>query len=131
MEKISRRRAGLDSVGLVSNHLEPVRSGSITLKGMIMGLLKVTPDQLQSMSGSVARTSTDVRGSHQSLKAQLSPLFGADWSGAAAAQFTTLYDQFDQHATGMSDALDGIGQLLGRAGTTYADVEQQIASSFR
>jgi 6 kDa early secretory antigenic target len=93
--------------------------------------LKVTPAQLQTLSGSVSRTSADVRGSHQNLKGQLSPLFGADWSGAAAAQFTTLYDQFDQHAKGLSDALDGIGQLLSRAGATYADVEQQIAASFR
>ena len=75
--------------------------------------LKVTPDQLQTLSGSVSRTSADVRGSHQNLKGQLSPLFGADWSGQASAQFTTLYDQFDQHAKGLSDALDGIGQLLG------------------
>lgn len=97
---------------------------------MPMGL-KVTPEQLQSLSGGVSRTSADVRGSHQSLKAQLSPLFGADWSGQAAAQFTALYDQFDQHAKGLSDALDGIGQLLGRAGAAYGDVEQQIASSFR
>ncbi len=96
-----------------------------------MGTLRVTPDQLQSMSGSVGRTSTDIRGSHQSLKSQLAPLFGADWSGAAAAQFTSLYDQFDLHAKGLSDALDGIGQLLGRAGVSYAEVEQQIAASFR
>jgi WXG100 family type VII secretion target len=93
--------------------------------------LKVTPDQLQNLSGYVLRTCTDVRGSHQNLKSQLSPLFGATWSGQAAGQFTTLYDQFDQHARGMSDALEGIGQLLGRAGSTYAEVEQQIASSFR
>jgi WXG100 family type VII secretion target len=93
--------------------------------------LKVTPGQLQQLSGNVARSSSDVRGSHQSLKAQLSPLFGADWSGQAAAQFTSLYEQFDQHARGLSDALDGIGQLLGHAGAAYAQVEQQIASSFR
>ncbi len=93
--------------------------------------LKVTPAQLQSLSGSVGRTSSDVRGSHQSLKGQLAPLFGADWSGAAAARFTALYDQFDQHAKGLSDALDGIGQLLNRAGSSYADVEQQIAASFQ
>jgi WXG100 family type VII secretion target len=98
---------------------------------MQMAALKVTPDQLQSLSGSVSRISADVRGSHQNLKGQLSPLFGADWSGQAAAQFTALYDQFDQHAKGLSDALDGIGQLLSRAGATYADAEQQIASSFR
>jgi WXG100 family type VII secretion target len=100
-------------------------------KGQKMGSLKVTPEQLQTLSGGVSRTSADVRSSHQTLKSQLSPLFGADWSGAAAAQFTTLYDQFDLHAKGLSDALDGIGQLLNRAGSTYADAEQQIASSFR
>jgi 6 kDa early secretory antigenic target len=93
--------------------------------------LKVTPDQLSAMGGSVARVSTDIRGAQQSLKGQLAPLFGADWSGAAAAQFTALYEQFDQHAKGLSDALDGIGQLLGRAGASYAEVEQQIAASFR
>lgn len=96
-----------------------------------MSGLKVTPDQLSALSSSVTRVSADVRGQHQNLKGQLAPLFGADWSGAAAAQFTALYDQFDQHAKGMSDALDGIGQLLARAGATYAEVEQQIAASFR
>ncbi|MCU1659614.1 MAG: hypothetical protein JWO57_4270 [Pseudonocardiales bacterium] len=93
--------------------------------------LKVTPDQLSALSGAVARMSTEIRGEHHRLRGQLSPLFGADWSGAAAAQFTALYEQFDQHAKGLSDALDGIGQLLGRAGATYAEVEQQIAASFR
>jgi WXG100 family type VII secretion target len=92
--------------------------------------LKVTPDQLQSMSGSVARTSTEIRGQQQGLRAQLAPLFGTEWTGAAAARFSELYDQFDQHARGLSDALEGIGQLLQRAGTAYAEVEQQIAASF-
>lgn len=96
-----------------------------------MSGLKVSPDQLSALGGSVARVSADVRGEHQNLKGQLAPLFGADWSGAAAARFTALYDQFDLHAKGMSDALDGIGLLLGRAGATYAEVEQQIAASFR
>ena len=34
-------------------------------------------------------------------------------------------------ARGLSDALDGIGSLLARAGAAYADVEQQVAASFR
>jgi WXG100 family type VII secretion target len=93
--------------------------------------LKVTPAQLEGLSGTVGAVSAEVRGSHQSLRAQLSPLFGADWSGAAATQFTALYEQFEQHADGLSAALDGIGQLLGRAGSSYAEVEQQIAASFR
>jgi WXG100 family type VII secretion target len=91
---------------------------------------RVTPAQLETLGGAVGRVSADVRVQHQSLRGQLAPLFGADWAGAAAAQFTTLYEQFDLHARGMSDALDGIGQLLTRAGVIYAEVEQQIAASF-
>jgi 6 kDa early secretory antigenic target len=93
--------------------------------------LKVTPTQLEALGGAAHRASTDVRGTHSTLRGQLSPLFGADWSGAAAAQFTSLYEDFDAHAKGLCDALDGIGGLLARAGATYADVEQQITASFR
>jgi WXG100 family type VII secretion target len=93
--------------------------------------LKVTPEQLSGMSTAITRVSAEVRGEHQRLAGQLSPLFGAEWSGAAATQFTTLYQEFEQHARGLSDALDAIGVMLGRAGQTYAEAEQQIAASFR
>lgn len=94
-------------------------------------MLKVTPEQLTTMSGSVQRTAHEVAGSHNALKSQLSPLFGADWSGAASAQFAGLYEKFDQHAKGLNEALSGIGVLLHGAGKNYAEAEQQIASSFR
>ena len=96
-----------------------------------MPSLKVTPAQLETLGGATHRVSGDVRGQHQNLKGQLSPLFGADWSGAAAAQFATLYEDFDRHARGLCDALDGIGALLVRAGATYEQVEEQIAATFR
>lgn len=96
-----------------------------------MSGFKVTPDQLETLGATVGRVSAQVRGEHQSLRGQLSPLFGADWSGAAAAQFAALYEQFDHNARGMSDALEGIGQLLNRAGVAYASVEAEIAASFR
>jgi WXG100 family type VII secretion target len=75
--------------------------------------------------------SASVRSEHQGLHGSLAPLFGAEWSGAASAQFTALYQQFDAHARGMSDALDGIGRLLQQAGGAYAEVEERIAASFR
>lgn len=96
-----------------------------------MSAFRVTPDQLESLGSAVGRVSGDVRTQHQRLRGQLVPLFGSDWAGSASAQFASLYDQFDAHARGMSDALDGIGQLLGRAGVAYADVEAQITASFR
>jgi WXG100 family type VII secretion target len=96
-----------------------------------LSALKVTPDQLSAMSSAIGSVSAEVRGQHQRLTGQLRPLFGADWSGAASAQFSSLYEQFDQHARGMSDALDAIGAVLGRAAQTYAEAEQRIAASFR
>lgn len=96
-----------------------------------MNGFKVTPQQLGSLGASCNRTATDVRGQHVTLRGQLSPLFGTDWSGSAAVQFAELYDQFNANAQGMSEALEGIGRLLGQAGQSYASVEQQIASSFR
>ena len=96
-----------------------------------MSSLKVTPTQLEALGGAAHRASTDVRGTHSTLRGQLSPLFGADWSGAAASQFAGLYENFDQHARGLADALDGIGALLQRAGATYAEAESHIAASFR
>jgi WXG100 family type VII secretion target len=93
--------------------------------------LKVTPAQLEALGTTTHRVCAEVRAEHQNLKARLAPLFGADWSGAAAAQFAVLYENFDQHARGLCDALDGIGALLVRAGASYAEVEQQIAASFR
>lgn len=95
-----------------------------------MSGLRVTPTQLEALGSTVAQVSADVRGQHQSLRGRLAPLFGTDWSGPAAVQFTGLYQQFDLHARGMSDALDGIGELLRRAGVTYAEVEHRIAASF-
>jgi WXG100 family type VII secretion target len=97
----------------------------------IMSTLKVTPAQLQAMGATAQRVSTEVRGEHQNLRTHLSPLFGADWTGAAASQFTALYDTFDQHARGLCDALDGISALLVRAGGSYEQAEAGIAATFR
>lgn len=96
-----------------------------------MSGLKVTPEQLAALSGAVNRVSGGIRGEHQRLRGQLMPLFGSEWVGLASTQFSALYQRFDQHARGTSDALDGIGALLSRAGNSYAEVERQIAASFR
>ena len=93
--------------------------------------LRVSPQQLTTLGGSCNRTAGDIRGQQTALKNQLTPLFGADWSGAAASQFATLYEQFNRSAEGLTAALEGIGRLLGHAGQSYAAVEQQIAASFR
>lgn len=96
-----------------------------------MPSLRVTPDQLTQMSATVTATASETHEAHTILRGQLAPLFGADWTGQASAQFTELYGQFDQSASALSAALQGIGQLLRGAGSAYEQTEVQIAGSFR
>ncbi len=95
-----------------------------------MAGLVVTAAQLEALSGTIARTAGEIGGIHQALKGQLSPLFGADWQGTASGRFQQLYTDFDNSATKLNQALDGISQLLGAAGQSYAQAEEQIARSF-
>lgn len=96
-----------------------------------MPALRVTPDQLTQLSAQVISTAGQNQDAQSRLRGQLAPLFGADWSGQAASQFTELYTQFNQSATALTNALQGIGQLLRGAGAAYEQVEGQIAGSFR
>ena len=95
------------------------------------GGIKVTPEQLQLLSGNVHRGSSEISGSLSALSGQISPLVGGDWAGAASVQFATLWERWQRSAKELSSALQGIGQLLNSAGTSYADAERHIASSFR
>jgi 6 kDa early secretory antigenic target len=94
------------------------------------GGLVVTAEQLEALSGTMAKAAGEIAGAHQALKNQLQPLFGSDWKGMASGRFTQLYEQFDQSATKLNEALQGIAQLLGAAGRSYAQAESQIAQSF-
>lgn len=96
-----------------------------------MSGIKVTPEQLNALSASVARGSGDIEGTLSTLRSQVAPLVGGDWAGAASAQFNALYEQWARSAKDLNDALQGISGLLGRAATSYATAEGEIASSFR
>ena len=96
-----------------------------------MSGIKVTPEQLSALSGQVARGSGEIEGQLRALSATVSPLVGGDWGGQASQRVTALWEQWQQSARGLKHALDGISQLMGRAGSAYADAEQQIAATFR
>jgi WXG100 family type VII secretion target len=96
-----------------------------------MAGLTVAPEQLTALAGQVSKSAGEIQGMHQGLKTNLSPLMGMDWKGAASAQFTQLYNQFDKSAQSLNEALVGIGRLIDGAGRAYADAEHQIAGTFR
>ncbi|MBI1757670.1 MAG: WXG100 family type VII secretion target [Actinobacteria bacterium] len=60
--------------------------------------IKVTPEQLQSYSGTVKQRAGDVEGISTGLSKQLEALVGADWAGAASGQFGQLWQQWHKGA---------------------------------
>ncbi len=95
-----------------------------------MAGIKVTPEQLQQLAGSVSHGSGEIDAALGGLRSQLAPLVGGEWAGQASVQFTALWEQWQQSARSLNDALAGISALLGRAGVAYAQAEQQIAATF-
>ena len=96
-----------------------------------MNGIKVTPEQLNVLSGQVGRGSGEIEGQLRALSNTVAPLVGGDWAGQAQQRFTALWDEWQRSAQGLKHALDGISQLMGQAGTSYAQAESQIASSFQ
>jgi WXG100 family type VII secretion target len=96
-----------------------------------MSGIKVTPEQLQTLAGQVGRGSSEIEGQLRGLGNTIAPLVGGDWAGQASARFGSLWDEWQRSAQGLKHALDGISQLMSQAGQSYAQAEQQIASSFR
>jgi WXG100 family type VII secretion target len=91
--------------------------------------IRVTPEQLQSLSGQVGAGSASIETELRSLSSSLAPL-GSDWAGVAQARFQALWAEWQRSAEGLHAALTGISQVLAQAGSAYADAEQAIATSF-
>jgi WXG100 family type VII secretion target len=95
-----------------------------------MSGIKVTPEQLQTLSGRVRSGAGGIDGELHSLASSLAPL-GGDWAGQAQAQFQALWADWQRNAKGLNEALLGISTLLQHAGQAYQNAEDAVASSFR
>lgn len=93
------------------------------------GNIRVTPEQLQSVSSQLSSGASNIESILSQLAAQVAPL-GSDWAGQAQARFHELWAEWQQSSRGIQDALQGIAQLTAQASANYADTEQAIASSF-
>jgi WXG100 family type VII secretion target len=95
-----------------------------------MNGIRVTPEQLHTVSMGVARGSTEIDSTLAGLRGQVLPMVGGEWAGAASAQFTAMFEQWQRAANELSQALRGISHLLAGAGAGYAQVERDIVTSF-
>ncbi len=97
---------------------------------MAAGNIRVTPEQLQSISGQLNSGAGEIESINSQLKSQVAPL-GGDWAGVAQARFHELWAEWERSSQGIQHALQGISQLMGQASMNYADTEQAVASSFQ
>lgn len=96
---------------------------------MAIGLIRVTPEQLQQVSGQLRSGASNVDGILAQLAANVAPL-GSDWAGVAQARFQELWAQWQRNARGLNDALNGIAQLMQQASANYDQTEQGNANLF-
>lgn len=94
-----------------------------------MSLVKVTSEDLHTLSGQVQAGSNSIQDQLSRLAGEVSGVVGGDWQGIASSQFNTLFEEWQRSAAGLKDALDGIARLLNNAGTQYQTTEDAIRGS--
>jgi WXG100 family type VII secretion target len=94
-----------------------------------MSLIKVTAEDLQTLSSQVMSGSESIQDQLSRLQGEVSSVVGGDWMGSASGAFNERYEEWNRSAAGLKDALDGISQLLSHAAVTYQNTEDAIRSS--
>lgn len=94
-----------------------------------MAIIRVTAEELQTISGQLTTTAANISSENQTAMAKVQGLVGSGWEGAASEQFNQLFTQWKQSADQIQQSLDGISRLLGKAGTTYTETEDAIKRS--
>jgi WXG100 family type VII secretion target len=93
-----------------------------------MSLLKVTSEQLVSLAQSLNSGNDQVQQQLASMRNQVAPV-AADWEGAASSSFQQLWQEWENGAKQLQEALTGISSLLAKAGQTYQSAEDAVKSS--
>ena len=89
----------------------------------------VDTERIAAAAGDVARISAEIEGQVATMMARLNGLQD-DLTGSASAQFQGVVSQWRGTQQQVRTSLDSIGQVLGAAGTQYADAEAQAVRMF-
>jgi len=94
-----------------------------------MSLIKVTAEDLQTLSSNVTAGSQSIQDQMSRLQSEVSSVIGGDWMGTASGAFSVKYEEWNRGALMIKDALDGIAQLLAHASVQYQTTEDAIRAS--
>lgn len=93
------------------------------------GLIKVTPEQLNTVASQLATVSQQIEAQLAQAKGNVAPL-GSDWAGVAQARFQALYQQWEMSGRQLHQALTGISALTRQAALRYDQNESENAALF-
>jgi WXG100 family type VII secretion target len=91
--------------------------------------IQVTPEQLSNASRQFTSGVASIEGTLSQLRGQITPLAG-EWRGDASQRFEQLWNEWQQSAKSLHEALTGIASLTAQASRSYETTEQGIAQSF-
>src|SRR6478736_4783930 len=103
----------------------PPRRGSADMSAQF----QVDTDRIAAAAGDVARISAEIEGQVGVMLARLTGLQDA-WTGTASAQFQGVVAQWRGTQQQVRASLDSIGQVLGAAGSQYAEAEANATRMF-
>lgn len=91
--------------------------------------MKVDIATLQSMAGQCRSEAAETTARHAALSSSINGSVLDGWTDSqAAVRFTELYEQWRISAQGVSDALTGMGSLLGNVAGSYQQHETEMAA---
>ena len=91
--------------------------------------MKVDIATLQSMAGQCRSEAAETTARHATLSSSVNGSVLDGWTDSqAAVRFTELYEQWRASAQGVSDALTGMGILLGNVAGSYQQHESEMAA---
>lgn len=88
------------------------------------------PETLSAASRDLASGAASVEGQLSAMSARLEPLHQG-FQGQAGSGFQTLWTEWHESAKRLKASLDGLSQLLNRASTNAAQMEQSNAAMMR
>jgi WXG100 family type VII secretion target len=97
---------------------------------MTSGAFNTETAQMQQAAGKVDDVNNQVRSLLSSLQGQVEAVQAA-WQGQAAATFQQIMVRYNEDATKLSQALEGISEQIRGSGTGYATSDQSGQDAVR
>jgi len=91
-----------------------------------MSEILVTPGELKDHAAAIQQQVSATQDQFNTMRTRLDQL-GSQFRGQAATAFEGRWDEWHTHATGLIEALEGLGSFLQQAAEVTEDLDTQLA----